>query len=160
MGRRSRKRVGAATVPRVETPASPPRPARTSTPLPHARLDEAPKAPWHPFPLVELSILVGLVLVIAGFVIGGGGRPVLIFGGLALVSVATLELAIREHFAGYRSHSALLAALTAVGIAIPLWWTPVPQEAILAIAVIVGVVAFRALRAQFARKAGGLTWRA
>ena len=121
---------------------------------------EAPKAPWHPFPLVELAVLAGIVLLVSGFVIGGDARPVLIFGGLVLVSVAALELAIREHFAGYRSHSALLAAIAGFGVVVPLWWTPLPQEALLVIFVLVAVLAFRALRAAFARRSGGLTWRA
>ena len=160
MGRRSRKRVDAATAgPRVEA-SSTPEPPRAATPRPHARLDEAPKAPWHPFPLVELAILAGLILVVAGFTLGGDGRPVLIFGGLGLVSVAALELSIREHFAGYRSHSALLAGLVAVAAGLVLWWTPVPQEVIVVVSLLGGVLAFRSLRTLFASKAGGLKWRA
>jgi hypothetical protein len=157
MGRRSRKRTvaePAAAQPRRE-------PAPPTTPLrPRARLEEAPKAPWHPFPLVELAIFTGLVLVVAAIVVGGDARPVLLFGGLAVVSVAALELSIREHFAGYRSHTALLSALSALGVAVPLWYTPLPQEAILVVAVLVGAGAFRALRGAFAKKTGGLPWRA
>lgn len=157
MGRRSRKRT---TVPRAAATPSPSAPAPApATPRPKSRLEEAPKAPWHPFPLVELAIFCGLVLVVAAIVVGGDARPVLLFGGLGLVSVAALELSIREHFAGYRSHSALLAGLTAIGVSIPLWWTPVPQEAILVVALIAGGLAFRALRNGFAKKAGGLKWR-
>lgn len=121
---------------------------------------EAPKAPWDPFPLVELAVLAGIVLLVSGFLIGGDARPVLIFGGLILVSVAAMELAVREHFAGYRSHSALLAAIAGFGVVVPLWWTPLPQEALLVTFVLVAVLAFRALRAAFARRSGGLTWRA
>jgi hypothetical protein len=121
---------------------------------------EAPKAPWHPFPLVELAVLAGIVLLVSGFLVGGDARPVLIFGGLVLVSVAALELAVREHFAGYRSHSALLAAIAGFGVVVPLWWTPLPQEALLVTFVLVAVLAFRALRGAFARRSGGLTWRA
>lgn len=136
-------------------PGDPPR-----TPRVKARRDEAPQAPWHPFPLVELAIFAGLVLVVAGLALGGDARPVLLLGGVLLVSVASLELAIREHFAGYRSHSLLLASVTGLGVAAPLWWTPLPQEGLIAVFVVVAAFAFRALRSTFARKAGGLTWRA
>ena len=30
------------------------------------RADERPKPPWHPVPLIELSVLVGLVLIVVG----------------------------------------------------------------------------------------------
>lgn len=157
MGRRSRQRPHAAV--RTPTSAHEPPPV-PRTPRMSSRGEEAPPAPWHPFPLVEIAVFAGIVLLVSGFVIGGDARPVLIFGGLALVSVAALELAIREHFAGYRSHSGLLAAVTGFGVAVPLWWTPVPQEAILVAFVLVGGAAFRALRTAFARRSGGLAWRA
>ena len=127
----------------------------------HAKLDEAPRAPWHPFPLVELAIFAGLVLVVVGFASDPGEpRTTFLFGGIALISIASLELSFREHFAGYRSHSALLSGGAALLVALPLWFTPVPQEAILVVALLVGVVAFRALRATFERRAEGMTWRA
>ena len=153
MGRRSRRREDVVPEPLPARPAP-------STPRPKARREDAPQAPWHPFPLVELAIFCGLALVIAAFVIGGDARPVLLLGGLLLVSVASLELAIREHFAGYKSHSTLLAAVTGLGVAAPLWWTPLRQEVLIAVFVIVAVVAFRALRTTFARRSGGLSWRA
>ena len=152
MGRRSRQR-GAAPV-----SAPPPDPPRT--PRRHARVDEAPKAPWHPVPLVELAILAGLILVVAGFVAGDRAGGVLITGGIALVSIASLELAIREHVSGYRSHSALLAGAAAVATGAVGFLVGLPQIAILLVAVIVGVAAFAALRGMFQRKAGGLSWRA
>jgi uncharacterized membrane protein len=161
MGRRSRQRAAGPGEehPRREParvdPASAPR-----TPRVRARMDEAPPAPWHPFPLVELAVLAGLVLIVVAFVLGGDGRPVLLFGGLALISVAALELSIREHFAGFRSHSTLLAAVVGIGGAIPLWWTPVPQEVLIVVALLIGFVAWRGLRATFVRKSGGLPWRA
>src|SRR5688500_7897080 len=140
MGRRSRKR-GDAELPAPEPAGPAPR-----TPRLRASLDEAPQAPWHPFPLVELSVLAGIILIVIGFTTSGDDRPVYIFGGLALVSVAAVELAIREHFAGYRSHTTLLAAIAAVLAAAALWFTPLPQEVLLVVAVVVGGLAFRALR--------------
>ena len=172
MGRRSRKRSGAGgAAARAERPASgaPARAERPVAPRPpsakpmrrRARLDEAPRSPWHPFPLVELSIFAGLVLVIVGFVSDPGEpRTTLLFGGIALISIASLELSVREHFAGYRSHTALLAGAAALLVAVPLWFSPVPQEAILVVAVLVALGAFRALRSVFERRAEGMSWRA
>jgi hypothetical protein len=155
MGRRSRQREAAAPA-----SAPPPEPPQPRTPRRHARIDEAPKAPWHPVPLVELAIFLGLVLIIVGFVSGGSSGGILVTGGLALVALASLELAIREHLAGYRSHSALLAGAAAVGVGALAFAIGLPQIAILLVAVAVGVAAFAALRGMFQRKAGGLTWRA
>jgi hypothetical protein len=162
MGRRSRKRSVPAA--RAERPApAPARPqARPQRPLRrHAKLEEAPKAPWHPFPLVELAILAGLVLVAVGVLSDlGEPRTTLLFGGLALISLASIELAIREHFAGYRSHTMLLAAAAAIAVGVPLWFTSVRQEIILVVALAVAGLAFWALRSVFARRAEGMSWRA
>ena len=131
------------------------------TPRLRARSEDAPKAPWHPVPLVELSVLAGIVLIVVGFMREAGeDRMVLLVGGFALASMAGLELSIREHFSGYRSHTTLLSAFAALIVAVPLWFTPLPQEAILVFAVVTGAASFRAMRQVFARKAGGLTWRA
>ena len=162
MGKRSRKRslppvaereVAPEAAPVVERPA-PPTPAR------RARVDEAPKAPWSPFPLVELSILFGLILVVLGFAGVGGRRGVFLSCGFALVSLAALELAIREHFAGYRSHSTLLAGAAAVAVDAILFWTKLPQEVLLAVGIVVFAAVFASLRQVFKRKTGGMAFRA
>src|SRR4051794_36158835 len=110
MGRRSRARR-AAQPPAAVSSAPAPRPARLT--------DERPKPPWHPVPLVELSVLVGIVLIVVGFVTGldsGGGRLALL-SGLVLASLGGLDTALREHFAGFRSHSSVLAGVPAGGVA-------------------------------------------
>src|SRR3954469_7961529 len=115
MGKRSRKRPAPPPAERREAQAAP---APRTPPAPmsrRARLEEAPKPPWYPFPLVELCILGGLVLMVVGFVKAGGRGGLFLICGIALVGVASLELAIREHFAGYRSHSSLLASALGVG---------------------------------------------
>ena len=162
MGRRSRKRSASGA-----SRAAAPRPAPASPPAQRvpvrrrAKGEEAPKSPWHPFPLVELSIFAGLVLVIVGVVSDPGEpRTTLIFGGLALITLASLELSIREHLAGYRSHTTLLAAAAAVMVGVPLWFTPLPQEAILVVCLAIGAGAFRVLRSVFERRAEGMSWRA
>src|ERR671922_1410382 len=70
--------------------------------------DERPPAPWGSFPLSELMILIGIVLIVWGVVNGRDGQDRFI-AGLAVASLGGAELALREHLAGYRSHSTLLA---------------------------------------------------
>jgi len=89
--------------------ASPPAPSATRTEGP-------PPAPWGSFPLTELVVLVALVMLVLGFVVPSPRGAVMLGAGLALGSLAGLELAIREHFAGYKSHTLLLAG--AIGIAV------------------------------------------
>ncbi len=73
-------------------------------------LEERPRAPWHPFPLSELLILVGMVAAIIGATRGESGLPALL-AGLGAVMVGTIDFTLREHRSGFRSHAALLAAL-------------------------------------------------
>lgn len=73
-------------------------------------LGERPQAPWHPLPLSELLILVGMIGTIVGYTRGESGRAVL-FAGLGAVLLGTLDFTIREHLSGYRSHSTLLASV-------------------------------------------------
>jgi hypothetical protein len=168
MGKRSRKRAGAGTPVADRPPPAVTAPERPAASAPHARtidrrarLDEAPKAPWSPFPLVELCILLSLVLIVLGFVNDGPKRGVLLASGFTLVTLSSLELAIREHFTGYRSHSALLAGVCALAAVAPLYFfTDLPQEALLVVGALVFAAAFQALRSAFARKAGGLHFRA
>jgi hypothetical protein len=164
VGRRSRKRAFGATAPaRVErdpTDAPVRRPA-PATPRRRARAEDAPKAPWAPFPLVELCILLSFVLIIAGVVTDGPKRGVLLGCGFALVTLSSLELSIREHFAGFRSHSTLLAGIAAIVADVPLYfWTDLRQEFLLVVGLIVFGVAFSLLRQAFQRRAGGLGFRA
>jgi hypothetical protein len=124
-------------------------------------MEEAPKAPWSPFPLVELAILLAIVLIVVGFFAGGARRGALLGAGLALVTLAGLELAVREHFSGFRSHSTLLAAAAAIVVDVPLYlFTSVPQELLLGVAVVVFGAVLWLLRGVFRRRAGGLSFRA
>jgi hypothetical protein len=71
---------------------------------------DRPPAPWHPWPLSELLILVGAIATIIGFRRGEAGRPVL-FAGIAAAAIGTVEVTFREHVSGYRSHAIILALL-------------------------------------------------
>jgi hypothetical protein len=151
MGRRSRARRAAA----------PPPPVAPSAPRPAPLSDERPKAPWHPVPLVEISVFVGLVLLVVGFVTGIGtdrGRLSLLCG-LVLASLGGLDTVLREHFAGFRSHSTVLAGLPAVIVAGGLYFGRAPWAAVVGGAVITFAVGFWAFRLAFRRRSGGLSFR-
>jgi hypothetical protein len=155
LGRRSRKR--ASSPPSERRPAATaPRPARGRR---GTRREDAPTAPWGRFPLVELCVLLALVLGVLGFVEGGRRGFVLLGCAMVLGSLAGLELSIREHFAGYRSHSSVLAGAVAVASGAALWFAHVPQVAILPIAVAIFAAAFFAFREVFRRRSGGYGFR-
>lgn len=120
--------------------------------------EEAPPAPWGNFPLVELSVLIGIVMLIIGFFFADGSRgPILIVTGLILGSIGGLELSIREHFAGYRSHTLLLAgvpALIALGALFYAGPAGLPGYARAAIGLAVGAVAALLLTRVFAARSG------
>jgi len=137
MGKRSRKRGDALTSPASAPAAAHPRDAR-------------PRAPWHPFPLVELSVLVGLVLLVWGlFRLDDAGGRILLVTGMVLGSLGGLDTALREHFGGHRSHALLLAAMPAVLTAGVLFFARAPWIAVPICAVAVLAAAFLALRRAF-----------
>ena len=148
VGRRSRKRGGVLPPEPAADPAPAPRPRRS-------RAEERPKAPWHPFPLVELSALIGIVLLIVGLFRADeeSGRLMIVFG-MVLGSLAGLDTALREHFAGFKSHSTLLAGLPTVLVAGLLWYLGALWPLLVAAVVVTFAVTFTAARRAFRRKAG------
>ena len=156
MGKRSRKQRsadGTTAAPVPAAAAARPRSRRSGQP-------ERPKPPWHPVPLVEICVLIGIVLIVVGFFsIGDQRGGVLIVCGLVLASLAGLDTAIREHFSGFRSHSTLLAGLPAVLLAGGLYFARAPWPLVVVAAVAAfagGIVAFRRV---FRRHSGGLSFR-
>jgi hypothetical protein len=129
-------------------------------PRPAPLTDERPKAPWHPFPLVELSALVGIVLIVLGFLDleSDRGRMLLVLG-LLLASLAGLDTAVREHFAGFRSHSTLLAGLPAVLGAAAAFFTRAPWIAVVGAGAAIFAGALVLFRNAFRRRSGGPTFR-
>jgi hypothetical protein len=85
-----------------------------------------PDAIWSPFPLTEIGMAVGLMLFLVGF----ASTAAVLFAGIVVLFVVVGELCLREHFAGFRSHTLLLALL--------------PVTAVHSAIVIVGGVALRA----------------
>lgn len=122
------------------------------------KVDERPPAPWGSFPLAELTVLGGIVMLIVGI---AGQNPTAIGVGVVLGGLGGFEVSVREHFAGYRSHTTLLAGTVFVLTVGGLFYL---AGLILAIALAIGAVAFvatfLALRRAFRRASGGLSFRA
>ncbi len=147
-GRQARSGGGAG-------PARRPRPGRTS-------IDDRPPPLWGSFPLTELIILAGIVLMVWGFASGSGREgDAKIAAGLGIAALAGLELAVREHVTGFRSHSTLLAGAAAIAT-VAVLSAGVGLDA-LAVLLVGGALAFGgafyALRELFKRRSGGLGFR-
>ena len=161
MGRRSRKRSSTPVAPPPPREVAPPAPAAPRTATYKARREDAPQPPWAPFPLTELCILLSIVLLGIGFLFADGERRgVLLGGGFVLVTLAAGELSVREHFAGYRSHTSLLSGICAILAALPFWIAPVPQVVVLLVGVLAFGVGLYGFRRAFMRRSGGVGFRA
>jgi uncharacterized integral membrane protein len=108
-------------------------------------------------PLAELVILAGIVALVIGIV---GQHPTAIGIGVALAGLGGLEVAAREHFAGYRSHTTLLAGAAFVLTVGGLFYL---ANQVLAVALGAGAVVFAVTfflaRRAFQRASGGLSFR-
>jgi hypothetical protein len=174
MGRRSRKRIaagepaGGAT--RAERDAARQRRAeavRSGAPRRSAYgrrgSSEPPPAPWGSFPLSEFVVLLALVLGVVGAITWGDRGKLMLVTAMALGSLAGLEVSIREHFAGYRSHTTLLAVSAAVIVMFVTAFAAgpggIPYPLVVGLGVFVFVAAFWALQGVFRRRSGGLGFR-
>jgi uncharacterized membrane protein YhiD involved in acid resistance len=107
-------------------------------------------------------VLVAIVMLIAGFIVTGTQGAVMIATGLVLGSLAGLELSVREHFAGYRSHTLLLAGAAALAVLAVLFFlapAAMPPLARIAVAAVVFGLAAWWLTLAFRRRSGGLSFR-
>jgi hypothetical protein len=102
-------------------------------------------------------VLAGIVMLVIGI---AGRNPTALGVGVVLAGLGGLEVAVREHFAGYRSHTTLLAGTAFVLVVGGLFYL---ANLILAICLAVGaaafLVAFFLLRRAFQRASGGLSFR-
>jgi hypothetical protein len=165
MGRRSRQRASTPPRERERTPA-PAQVARdrpAASPLPTAarrsRRDRAPAPPWGSFPLVELCALSAIVLGAWGILRGGRGGAALVMAAMLLGSVAGLEVALREHLGGHRSHTLVLSGVVAIAAVAVLFYAGATRTVLVVGAVagmLVGVLVFREL---FKRRSGGVGMR-
>jgi hypothetical protein len=165
--------VAAATTSRAERDEARRRRAQQAAgagerPAPRARRGrygtaERPPAPWGSFPLSELCVFLALILGIAGLVVWGDQGRTMVLAAMALGSLAGLELSIREHFAGYRSHTSLLAGATAfVAVTVVLLTagtSGVALGAVLVVGLLVFGGAFYGFRQLFKNRSGGLGFR-
>jgi len=122
------------------------------------KADDRPPAPWGSFPLAELTVLAGIVALVVGI---ATKSPTGIGVGVVLAALGGLEVSAREHFAGYRSHTTLLAGTAFVVVTGALFYL---AGLILAICLAVGAAAFAAsfyaLRRAFQKASGGLSFKA
>jgi hypothetical protein len=142
--------------PRPQSPPATEQVAASQPPAPRGPKDDLPPAPWGSFPLSELVVLVGLIVFFAGFFIEPPRGPIMIGTGLLLGSLAGLELAVREHLAGYRSHTLVIAGFASLVVTVGLFaLTELPPVACLAAGgVAFGLSAWQ-LAGLFRRRSGG-----
>jgi hypothetical protein len=115
---------------------------------------ERPPAPWHPLPLSELLILIGAIAVIVALARGPERNVALLIAGLVAVAIGTVEVTLREHLSGYRSHTIVLSLLPVVALdsAVALLVAPFTTAlklALLAVDAAIVVFLYRLLRARF-----------
>jgi uncharacterized integral membrane protein len=122
-----------------------------------SKIDERPAAPWGSFPLAELAILAGIVLLAIGLL---GGSLTALAVGITLAALGGLEVSVREHLAGFRSHTTLLAGSVFVVIVGGLLYLAHLTVAVsLGIGAVAFVIALVALRRAFQRASGGLSFK-
>lgn len=155
----AKKRKKRPRKPREATPVQP-KPAVSRQVVERKRAaseDTRPPAPWGSFPLAEICVLLGIILLIVGAIVGTEKGILAIGVGIGLAALGGLELSIREHFSGYRSHSAMLAGVPAIATLAALFYAgPESLEPIarVAIATVIFAAAFFGFQAMFKRKAG------
>ena len=177
MARRSRKRrSGAGSAPSAQGASRAERDAarrerakrevsEAAAPAARARrttVDDRPPPPWGSFPLTELVSLAGIVLMTWGFLSGpGGSGSSKIIAGLLVASIAGLELSVREHVTGFRSHTTLISAVVGALVILALAFGAGLET--LGFLVLAGMAAFAAsfvaLRELFKRRSGGFSFR-
>jgi len=124
-----------------------------------ASSERRPQAPWHPLPLSEMLILAGAAGFLIGLARGPTASGALIAASVAAVALGTLEVTLREHLSGFRSHTLLLALLPAVvvhtvAVLVVGRFTHVGRTinlVLIAADVAIVVTLFRLLRARYGR---------
>jgi hypothetical protein len=165
MGKRSRKRPAPDRPAETRAERDERRRATAAAPTaPRRATKERPPAPWGSFPLSELVIFMAIVLGVVGFITFNHSRGrVMVFAGMVLGSLGGLEVSIREHFGGYRSHSSLLAGSVAVlamiAVAFAGGKSGVARAIVLPVGGLVFAAAFWLFRGAFKRRSGGLGFR-
>jgi hypothetical protein len=108
-----------------------------------------------------MLVLSGILLMVWGFLSWDDGGDRKVGAGLAVAALGGLELSVREHFAGYRSHSTLLAGVATFAV-VSLLVVSTGPHALWVLLIVVGVVfgaTFTGLRRVFQQRSGGLSFR-
>jgi hypothetical protein len=119
---------------------------------------DRPQAPWHPLPLSELLILAGGIGAVIAYARGIEHNAALLGASIGAVVLGTIEVTLREHLSGFRSHTLMLSVLPAIVFhsAVVLIVLAVNNRApgwlnvaLLPVDVAIAVVLFRVLRARY-----------
>jgi hypothetical protein len=99
-------------------------------------------------------VLAGIVLLVLGLINNGSphGRAMLV-AGLALGSLGGLDTAAREHFSGFKSHTAVLAGVPGVAMAAILYFLAVPWPVVVIAAALTFGLALSLLWRAYERRA-------
>jgi hypothetical protein len=105
-------------------------------------------------PLAELLILGGIVLVVVWLL--GGDYKAWAAGaaGLTLILLGSVEVSVREHLAGMRSHTTLIAGFAAIMVMELLRFVTPPVYVVVAIGLAVFTFVWRLMRNVFIRRSG------
>ncbi len=102
-------------------------------------------------------MLAGIVCLAIGII---GGNLTMLAVGITLGALGGLEVSVREHFAGYRSHTTLLAGVVFVLVVGSLFYLAGMLLLIcLAAGALVFLAAFLLLRRAFQNASGGLSFK-
>jgi hypothetical protein len=116
---------------------------------PRGTRGERPEGPFGGFPASEVAIFAGLIALVIGLI--EGAQLPLIVGSIAC-ALGVVEVTAREHFAGYRSHTVLLAAIPAIALEAALvlvFGEPRPRALLLLVVVPVFGVLFFVFKRRF-----------
>jgi hypothetical protein len=119
---------------------------------------ERPPPPWHPLPLSELLILVGVIGAVIAYLRGYERNAALLGASIGAVVIGTVEVSLREHLSGFRPHTGMLSVIPAIAFhsAVVGVWLAVGHPpnwlnyALLAIDLALVAVCFKLLRARYA----------
>ena len=118
-----------------------------------------PRAPWGPFPLSELLVVLAVIFAVYGVVSWGNARGIWAFAAaMTLACLAGLEVSIREHLAGYRPHSTVLAGTAALLTGAATFLLGVPAAIDLGLTLMVFLVASLGLTRAYQQHRRGASW--
>ena len=100
-------------------------------------------------------MLAGIVLLVLGLLSFETDRgKAMLVSGMLLGSLGGLDTALREHFSGFKPHSAVLAGIPAVLVSVGLFFAGAPWPLVVLGALLAFAAAFTLLGRAY-RRAGG-----